>query len=60
MLCVIKNLPIRLEWRHDPTLVDKDGNTVAMLLALQGNVDIPPEWCHKSILQNTNGYTVAM
>ena len=39
------------EWRHDPTICDCYGNTVAMIFAIQ-KMKVPKEWYHDPELKN--------
>ena len=40
MILVENDIDISKYWEHDPLLTDKNGNTIAMLLAYKGK-DIP-------------------
>lgn len=42
-------------WKDKAEKTNSQGNTVAMLLILNGIRDIPKEWCHKATLKNING-----
>lgn len=44
----VYNIPS--EWYHDSTLTDKDGNTVAMLLAINHVTNISEQWYHDPCL----------
>ena len=42
-------LPTPVEWRHNPAIQNKEGMTMAMILA-DHNIAIPSEWEHNPIL----------
>ena len=50
-------------WYHDPLITDKNGNTVAMILASKRIIP-PPEWLYKENynypISDYNGKTAAM
>lgn len=47
------------EWRHEPTLQEVNGVTVAMIYAGKGIIP-PKEWEHNPTIHDAVGYTVAM
>ena len=48
-------------FHHDPSLKDKHGWTVAMIVAFRGYInDLPQEFYHDPTIKDNDGYTVAM
>ena len=42
---------------HDPTIKDKNGYTVAMMLVIHGKVP-PKEWMHDNSIKDNRGKTL--
>jgi len=62
MYCVDRDIKTLHDyWKHDPTISDSLGNTVAMYVAIKGYIDgLPEYWKHDSTLRNAEGRTLAM
>ena len=51
MILAMLNKEIPIEWYHDPTLQDNNGNTVALIL-INRKIIPPKEWMHNYTIKN--------